>query len=555
MDPFTILTVLVPYIFSCCGSVSNESNRVSFGSIDPDNLLLLSYSDNESSNKFEPSNYVVTKFVKFGGLTVFTITEGSKCSEVRYGSDLIWKHDPGKNGDVYPSKVVLNSTARVVWIIFDHMYYGYFYFNNGWKLNLTKHHEVNGQAPEEESTFHPLNEILPSNLYDDEDSDISLESNPIDPDRDRLTSNRSDDSDDISKRLKSQINLKRSLENQLEQRESELEQLARREKELIVNHIRARNLGIWVGSWNIGGNDFDIDENFIEWTQASDAKYEVYVFNFQEFVKLSFLNVAIGSRRTDESKERVFEQYVKAMLNDSTGEEYFKVKSVSMTGLYQVVFAKRVLKPYIRDILSSTIKTGVYYSIGNKGSVGIQFSIFEYNLSFLNVHLNFGPNLSLRRTILLEYVLKNLFKSDKTVMNSDFFIVSGDFNFGVLLEKRTVLRLLKKMQYKRLLNYDEFNIAKINCTKTIGKLHESKICFGPTYKYRGNSRSYTTKRPPGWYLLYLIFLLFGKCDRIFFGGRLLEAKKTNIISYRRNDKLIASDHRPVSASFIVVFDK
>ncbi|UKJ89285.2 hypothetical protein MACJ_002533 [Theileria orientalis] len=411
------------------------------------------------------------------------------------------------------------------------MYYGYFYFNDEWKLSLSKH-EINGQTTEDENTFHPLNEILPFNLPEDEDGDSSIESDHINLDRNQLASDTSNDSYDLIGNLRSKIILKQGFENELQQKELELEQLAKREKELIVRYIRRRNLGIWVGSWNIGGNEFEIDENFVDWTKAKEARYEVYVFNFQEFVKLSFLNISIG--RTDENKERLFEEYVQKMLKDNTGEDYFKVNSVSMTGLYQVVFAKKLLKPYIRDILSSSIKTGVYYSIGNKGSVATQFSLFEYNFSLLNVHLNFGSNLSLRRVVLLEHILKNLFKkNDKTVMNSDFFIVSGDFNFCVLLEKRTILKLLRKMQYNRLLNYDEFNIAKINSTKTIGRLNESKISFGPTYKYSGGSRRYTTKRSPAW------------CDRILFGGRLLEGKKANILSYRRNDNLTASDHRPI----------
>ncbi|UKK01676.2 hypothetical protein MACK_001029 [Theileria orientalis] len=523
----------MPYILSCYGSIVNETTSSSSGNIDPDNLVLLTYSGEESSENFEPSKYIVTKFVKFGCLTEFTITEDSRCSEVRYGPDLIWKHDPDKNGDIYPSKVVLNSTARVVWIIFDHMYYGYFYFNDGWKLNLSKHYEINDQKPEDGNTSHLLDEILPSNIPENEDSDSTIESNSINSDPNLLSSDSSEDSHDSSDELKAKIILKRGIENELEQKESELERLAKREKELIVNHIRRRNLGIWVGSWNIGGNIFDFSDGYVDWTKAREARYEVYVFNFQEFVKLSFLNIAIG--RTDERKERLFERYIQKMLKDYTKEDYFKLNSVSMTGLYQVIFAKKILKPYIRDIFSSTIKTGVYYSIGNKGSVGTQFSLFEYNFSLLNVHLNFGPNLSLRRVILLEYVLKNLFKKkDKTVMNSDFFIVSGDFNFSVLLEKPTILRLLRKMQYNKLLNYDEFNIAKINSSKMIGKLHESKINFGPTYKYRGGTRRYTTRRAPGW------------SDRILFGGRLLDDRKANILSYRRNDNLTGSDHRPVA---------
>nr|PVC49502.1 hypothetical protein MACL_00002956 [Theileria orientalis] len=335
------------------------------------------------------------------------------------------------------------------------------------------------------------------------------------------------------------------LKQHREQLEEEYEEVEDLEDELEENLLKAEfarksldQLKIWVGSWNIGAHTVDVNQDVLDWMELKRMECDLYVFSFQEFVELNFINIATG--RTDENKEYEFEYFVENMFKLSTSHGFEKVTSISMTGLYLVIFVKRSLKPHIRDLLITNVKTGLNYNIGNKGSVGIQFNLFDYTLSFLNIHLNFGKNLNVGRIELLEYILKNAFKEfNKNVLDNDIFILGGDFNFHVQLEKQVVLNLLKKMEYTKLLNYDEFNMAKMIGIPVINRLHEASIQFQPTYKYKDGTKYYTTKRSPAW------------CDRIIFGGRLFESRKINILSYKRNDNLMISDHRPVSSIILV----
>ncbi|UKK00870.2 phosphoinositide 5-phosphatase [Theileria orientalis] len=335
------------------------------------------------------------------------------------------------------------------------------------------------------------------------------------------------------------------LKQQREQLEEEYEEVEDMEDELEENLLKTEfarksldHLKIWIGSWNIGAHTIDVNKDVLDWMELKKTECDLYVFSFQEFVELNFINIATG--RTDENKEYEFEYFVENMFKLSTSNGYEKVTSISMTGLYLVIFVKRTLKPHIRDLLITNVKTGLNYNIGNKGSVGIQFNLFDYTLSFLNMHLNFGKNLNVGRIELLEYILKNAFKEfNKNVLDNDIFILGGDFNFQVQLEKQVVLNLLKKMEYAKLLNYDEFNMARMIGIPVMNKLHEAEIQFQPTYKYKDGTKYYTTKRSPAW------------CDRIIFGGRLFESRKISILSYKRNDNLMISDHRPVSSIILV----
>ncbi|BAM39639.1 uncharacterized protein TOT_010001093 [Theileria orientalis strain Shintoku] len=337
-----------------------------------------------------------------------------------------------------------------------------------------------------------------------------------------------DGSDSIFDKLQKEIMNKLTIKEQLEEEYEEAE-FARKSLD---------QLKIWVGSWNIGAHTVDVNQDVLDWMELKRMECDLYVFSFQEFVELNFINIATG--RTDENKEYEFEYFVENMFKLSTSHGFEKVTSISMTGLYLVIFVKRSLKPHIRDLLITNVKTGLNYNIGNKGSVGIQFNLFDYTLSFLNIHLNFGKNLNVGRIELLEYILKNAFKEfNKNVLDNDIFILGGDFNFHVQLEKQVVLNLLKKMEYTKLLNYDEFNMAKMIGIPVINRLHEASIQFQPTYKYKDGTKYYTTKRSPAW------------CDRIIFGGRLFESRKINILSYKRNDNLMISDHRPVSSIILV----
>ncbi|EAN34387.2 Polyphosphatidylinositol phosphatase [Theileria parva strain Muguga] len=298
------------------------------------------------------------------------------------------------------------------------------------------------------------------------------------------------------------------------------------------------DLKVWYGSWNIGAHVVEVDDNLLNWIELDTLECDLYIFSFQEFVELNFINIATGRR--DENKEYEFERLIENMFSISTDQKYYKVSSIAMTGLYLVIYAKLSLKPYITNVLITNVKTGLNLNIGNKGCVGIRFRIFDHYMSFLNLHLNFGKNLNIGRIELIDYILKNSFKEyNKSVLEDDVFVLGGDFNFQIQLEKDVVLKHLKRLEFAKLFHYDEFNMAKMIGIPSLKYLNEPKIQFLPTYKYKDGTKYYTTKRSPAW------------CDRIIYGGKLNEKKKVHVLNYKRNDNLIMSDHRPISSIILI----
>ncbi|XP_953626.1 inositol phosphatase, putative [Theileria annulata] len=289
--------------------------------------------------------------------------------------------------------------------------------------------------------------------------------------------------------------------------------------------LNSDDLKVWFGSWNIGAHVVEVDDNLINWIELDTLQCDLYVFSFQEFVELNFINIATGKR--DENKENEFERLIENVFEIATDEKYYKVSSIAMTGLYLVIYAKLSLKPHIKELLNTNVKTGLNLNIGNKGCVGIRFKIYDHHMSFLNLHLNFGKNLNISRIDLIDYVLKNSFKDHNiSVLEDDLFVLGGDFNFRIQLDKDVVINHLKRLEFAKLFQYDEFNMSKMIGIPVLQYLNEPKIQFLPTYKYKDGTKFYTTKRSPAW------------CDRIIYGGKLNQKQKVHVLNYKRNDNLI-----------------
>jgi hypothetical protein len=192
---------------------------------------------------------------------------------------------------------------------------------------------------------------------------------------------------------------------------------------------------------------------------------------------------------------------------------------------------------------------------GNKGGVVIRFLFDHTSLCFVNCHLAAGQSHVRQRNSDAEGILQlanleplpqyyDVFVNGgdgNFVLDHEICFMSGDFNYRIDMSREQVLKLLsgpnKEAVYATLLKEDQ--LRKQEITNPLLKLlifKEPPILFDPTYKYDPGTDFYDRsekKRIPAW------------CDRVLYRGPYIHNEH-----YTRHEPR-ASDHRPISAGFLV----
>lgn len=78
------------------------------------------------------------------------------------------------------------------------------------------------------------------------------------------------------------------------------------------------------------------------------------------------------------------------VLQGYLGESYIMISSHSLGGTHLAVFAHLSITPIISKVESECLATGIQNTVGNKGAVGIRFSIGQTKLLFISSHLASG---------------------------------------------------------------------------------------------------------------------------------------------------------------------
>lgn len=191
---------------------------------------------------------------------------------------------------------------------------------------------------------------------------------------------------------------------------------------------------------------------------------------------------------------------------------------------------------------SDIIPSGLLGVMGNKGGVGIRFNINDSSFCIVNCHLNaYMDNVPRRNQDYHEIQSKMtfLFKGRQiSIWDHDFLFWMGDLNYRLEEEDEKVRKMIKAGDYNGLLAHDQL-YDQMKKKLAFDSFLESPITFSPTYKYIKNTNEYvpvTQNRIPAY------------CDRILW--KVAEDEVVQPISYRRHE-LLGSDHRPVSATFII----
>ncbi|KAL8535466.1 hypothetical protein ACS0TY_011191 [Phlomoides rotata] len=235
---------------------------------------------------------------------------------------------------------------------------------------------------------------------------------------------------------------------------------------------------------------------------------------------------------------------------------YVRIVSKQMVGIYVSVWVRRRLRRHINNLRVSPVGVGLMGYMGNKGSVSVSMSLFHSRLCFVCSHLTSGEKNGAenrRNSDVLEIIRRTHFSSvfdidqPQTIPSHDQIFWFGDLNYRINMLDAEVRKLVDKKQWVELLNHDQLS-KELRNGHVFDGWKEGIISFAPTYKYEINSDRYVgqnpregeKKRSPAW------------CDRILWFGKGIKQ-----LMYRRAE-IALSDHRPVTATFLVeveIFDQ
>ncbi|KAH8513949.1 hypothetical protein H0E87_006984, partial [Populus deltoides] len=259
------------------------------------------------------------------------------------------------------------------------------------------------------------------------------------------------------------------------------------------------------------------------------------------------------------------EQYYSEIIkdNDDPRPKYVRIVSKQMVGIYVSIWVRKRLRRHINNLEVSPVGVGLMGYMGNKGSVSVSMSVFQSRLCFVSSHLTSGQKDGAeqrRNADVCEIIRRTRFSSildtsqAQTIPSHEYkqrailapfpmlfqIFWFGDLNYRLNMLDTEVRKLVAMKQWDELINSDQ--LSKELCGGRVFEgWKEGAINFPPTYKYEINSDTYVgenpkegeKKRSPAW------------CDRILWLGKGIKQ-----LSYKRSE-LRLSDHRPVSAMFLV----
>ncbi|CAN1268086.1 Type IV inositol polyphosphate 5-phosphatase 3, partial [Linum perenne] len=354
-----------------------------------------------------------------------------------------------------------------------------------------------------------------------------------------------------------------------------------------------------VATWNVGGkippDDLDIDD----WVDTLEPA-DIYVLGLQEIVPLNAVNIfgaednrpvtkweniirdTLNRIRPLRSKVKCYsdpaspskfnpsdelagvEEEIILESDSDIGEEVHPVDedsnyvddmkdrlktivSKQMVGIFVTVWIRRSLRKHIQNVKVSTVGVGVMGYIGNKGSISVSMSVYQTPFCFVCCHLTSGEKDGdelKRNSDVYEIHRRTHFHSaagvglPKGIKEHERIIWLGDLNYRINLSYERTRELIAKKEWSNLAQYDQLT-REFRKGRAFDGWLEGTLGFPPTYKYENNSDRYygedpkAGRRTPAW------------CDRILSHG-----KGFKLLNYRRTE-LKLSDHRPVTATFMV----
>ncbi|KAK4470475.1 hypothetical protein MN116_006026 [Schistosoma mekongi] len=351
--------------------------------------------------------------------------------------------------------------------------------------------------------------------------------------------------------------------------------------------IQIQNLRLFVGTWNVnGGKHFRsvahkhecVTDWLLDLAQTINPKtnwgykspdfddsdelnkpIDIFAVGFEEIVDLTTSNIVAGSKPS--ANQRDWGIFLQRHLNRDADEQdsYLLITSVQLVGVCLFLFVRKRLADSLRNIATSSVKTGLGGAAGNKGAVAIRFQLGATSICFVCSHFTAGQSAVRERNDDFQEICRRLsLPNGRTILSHDYVFWCGDFNYRINLSGNEVKRLVAQSGWLDLLRSDQLTIERLAGNVFRG-FEEGPIRFAPTYKYDLFCDDYDTSekaRSPAWtdrILWRRVKLSFPKTDEdgiICMQSNSPDVKWNpgRLLLYNRAE-LKTSDHRPVGAIF------
>uniref|UniRef100_A0A0N5A7W6 phosphoinositide 5-phosphatase n=1 Tax=Syphacia muris TaxID=451379 RepID=A0A0N5A7W6_9BILA len=323
-----------------------------------------------------------------------------------------------------------------------------------------------------------------------------------------------------------------------------VERVLERESEM-VDKI---SLTVFAGTWNVNGGKnmhniaFRNQAPLSEWLFPKDLLVAVNEPNFNADIVAIGLEELIDLNASNIVKASTTNQklWCKGLMDAlSKRGEYVLLGCEQLVGVCLFIFIKPHLLPAVRDFATSSVKTGMGGTAGNKGSVSFCFSLYSTSFCFVCSHFAAGQNEVRDRYEDYVSTLKKIhFSMGRHILSNDVVIWVGDFNYRISLPGDEVKKAIQNKMFGHLAGSDQLTRQKAQGL-VFKDFYEGPLNFAPTYKYDTFSDDYDTSekcRVPAW------------TDRIFY--KFSSRSGMQLLRYGRSE-LKTSDHRPVGALFNV----
>ncbi|KAJ7092810.1 DNase I-like protein [Mycena belliarum] len=314
-------------------------------------------------------------------------------------------------------------------------------------------------------------------------------------------------------------------------------------------------------------------------TPADDAAPDLIVLGFQELdLSAEALLYASSTARSDAWAEAVF-----AALGERGGE-YEMLASKQLVGMLMLVLVKTTMRAAFTDVRTCAAGTGIMGLMGNKGGTAVRLVFTPPTekadaqpnagtvLTFVNAHLAaFDEMVERRNADFHELVRRLRFTFSDAgagagappakgqtvpvavtcgVFESDAVFWMGDLNYRIDVPDADVRVVLvealadeRETRLEALMPYDQLKTV-MRAGKAFDMFDEGRITHLPTYRFNAgllqDDLGYDLKRRPAW------------TDRVLYAAS--DAARIEQLSYEGYPQITMSDHRPVSAEFVVEMD-
>ncbi|XP_072849500.2 phosphatidylinositol 3,4,5-trisphosphate 5-phosphatase 2 [Pogona vitticeps] len=304
-------------------------------------------------------------------------------------------------------------------------------------------------------------------------------------------------------------------------------------------------ISIFIGTWNMGS--IPPPKSISSWLASKGLgqtldettvtiPHDIYVFGTQE----------------NSMGDKEWVDFMRGVLKDFTEIEYRPIAMQSLWNIKIAVLVKPEHENRISHVSTSSVKTGIANTLGNKGAVGVSFMFNGTSFGFVNCHLTSGSEKTARRNQNYLDILRLLSLGDKQLSSFDISLRFthlfwfGDLNYRLDMDIQEILNYINRKEFEPLLKVDQLNLEKEK-HKIFLRFSEEEITFPPTYRYERGSRDtyvWHKQKPtgvrtnvPSW------------CDRILWKS--YPETHINSNSYGCTDDIVSSDHSPVFAAFEV----